>query len=120
MSDPAPGANPYKIYYQTWFLLLVITVAMLVAEKFHFPRVFLVLFLLLFMAVKAAMIAGNFMHLRFEKKNMAVMVASGIVLTSLILYVFITPESMHIKRKTTYPAQAPAATAGHPSPAPAH
>jgi cytochrome c oxidase subunit IV len=120
MSDPAPGTNPYKVYYQTWFLLLVITVAMLIAEKFHFPRVFLVLFLLLFMAVKAAMIAGNFMHLRFEKRNMAVMVGTGIVLTSLILYIFITPESIYIRRHTTYPATAPAAAAGHPSPAPAH
>ena len=31
------------------------------------PRWFLVVFLLAFMMVKAAMIGGNFMHLRFEK-----------------------------------------------------
>ena len=120
MSDDTHGKNPYRVYWVTWVALLIITVAMLIAEKFHVPRIFLVLFLLLFMAVKAAMIAGNFMHLRFEKKNMAVMVASGIVVTSLILYLFITPESIYIKRKTTYPALAPGAAVGHPSPAPAH
>ena len=59
--------EPLQIYWITWGILLVITVAMLAAEKFHMPRWFLVLFLLAFMMVKAAMIGGNFMHLRFEK-----------------------------------------------------
>jgi hypothetical protein len=73
MSETAPGANPYKIYWITWGILLVITVAMLAAEAFHLPRLFLVLFLLAFMMVKAAMIGGNFMHLRFERRNPALM-----------------------------------------------
>ena len=99
MSDHASG-NPYKIYRTTWVILLFITVAMLGAERFHMPRVFLVLFLLAFMAVKAAMIGGNFMHLRFEKTNLAVMVAVGIVVTSLILFSFLTPESASVLAKT--------------------
>jgi caa(3)-type oxidase subunit IV len=99
MSDHASG-NPYKIYLTTWVVLLFITVAMLAAESFHMPRVFLVLFLLAFMAVKAVMIAGNFMHLRYEKANLAVMVAVGIVLTSLILFSFLTPESASVLAKT--------------------
>jgi cytochrome c oxidase subunit IV len=49
------------------------------------------------MMVKAVMIGGNFMHLRFERKNLAFMVSSGILITSLILYAFITPESWHVK-----------------------
>jgi cytochrome c oxidase subunit IV len=104
------------VYHVTWFLLLVITVAMLVAEKFHFPRVFLVLFLLAFMVVKAVMIAGNFMHLRFERRNLAVVVASGIVVTSLILYAFITPESISVQRRTSYPVTA-SSPAAHSAPA---
>ena len=39
MSETAPGANPYKIYWVTWGILLVITVAMLAAEAFHMPRI---------------------------------------------------------------------------------
>ena len=38
------------------------------------------------MMVKAVMIGGNFMHLRYEKRNLAFMVAAGILVTSLILY----------------------------------
>jgi cytochrome c oxidase subunit IV len=97
MSEHAPGANPYKVYWITWGILLVITVAMLAAEMFHLPRWFLVLFLLAFMMVKAAMIGGNFMHLRFERSNLSWVVGLGILLTSLILYTFITPESWHVK-----------------------
>ena len=93
---PATTANPYRIYWVTWGILLVITVAMLAAESFHMPRWFLIVFLLAFMTVKAVMIGGNFMHLRYEKKNMAVMVATGIVVTSLILFFFIRPEARHV------------------------
>jgi hypothetical protein len=56
----------------------------------------LVIFLVAFMAVKAVMIAGNFMH----QSNLGVMVAAGIVVTSLILFLFITPETTCILAKT--------------------
>jgi len=110
MSETAPGTNPYRIYWITWVLLLMITVAMLAAEAFHLPRIFLVLFLVTFMMVKAAMIGGNFMHLRFERRNLALMVSLGILVTSLILYTFITPESWHVKA-TSAPAPEPAPAA---------
>jgi cytochrome c oxidase subunit IV len=94
--DAAPGQNPYRIYWVTWAILLVITVAMLAAEMFHMPRIVLVVFLLAFMMVKAVMIGGNFMHLRFEKKTLPWMVGIGILVTSLILYAFVSRESQHV------------------------
>ena len=87
---------------------------MLAAEKFHLPRLFLVLFLLVFMMVKATMIGGNFMHLRYEQRNLAVMVALGILVTSLILFSFITPESLSVKARRSEPVAAPPAPAHHP------
>ena len=95
-----PTAHPYRVYWVTWAILLVITVAMLAAESFHMPRWFLVVFLLAFMMVKATMIGGNFMHLRFERKNMRIMVAAGILLTSLILFAVIAPESWSVLAKS--------------------
>ena len=94
------SAHPYRIYWVTWAILLVITVGMLAAEKFHMPRWFLIAFLLTFMAVKAVMIAGNFMHLRFERRNLAVMVGAGIVVTSLILYAYVSQETARIMHLT--------------------
>jgi len=109
MAEAAKAHGPYRIYWITWGILLVITVAMLAAEKFHLPRIFLVLFLLVFMLVKATMIGGNFMHLRFERSNLAWMVGLGILVTSLILYTFITPESWHVKQSTDHAAPPTAA-----------
>jgi caa(3)-type oxidase subunit IV len=100
MSETAHG-SPYRVYWITWAILLVVTVAMLLAEKFHMPRWFLVVFLLAFMLVKASMIGGNFMHLRFEKANLALMVAGGLLVTSLILFAYIAPESWNVLRNTT-------------------
>lgn len=96
MSETAHGGNPYKIYWITWGLLLVITVAMLAAEQFHMPRWFLLVFLLAFMTVKAYMIGGRFMHLNFEKRSLGITVVAGLIVTSLILFLFITPESQHV------------------------
>src|ERR687897_2244627 len=89
------AGSPYRVYWVTWAILLVITVAMLAAESLHMPRWFLIVFLLAFMMVKAVMIGGNFMHLRYEKRSLAIMVSTGILVTSLILYLFITPEASH-------------------------
>lgn len=100
MSEQAHG-SPYRIYWVTWGILLVITVLMLLSEKFHLPRVLLVLYLLAFMMVKASMIGGNFMHLRFEHRRLAVIVAAGILVTSLILFAFITPEAWSVLAKST-------------------
>jgi cytochrome c oxidase subunit IV len=91
--------NPYRIYRVTWIILLIITVAMLAAEAFHLPRFFLIVFLLAFMMVKATMIGGNFMHLRYEKRSLAFVVAAGILVTSLILYAFISGETRHIMER---------------------
>jgi cytochrome c oxidase subunit IV len=99
MSDTGHD-KPYRVYWVTWGILLIITVSMLAAELLHLPRWFLILFLLSFMMVKALMIGGNFMHLRYEKANLAVMVFAGIMVTSLILLAFITPESWNVMHRT--------------------
>ena len=113
MSDHAQG-NPYRVYFVTWGILLVITGAMLLAEKFNMPRWFLLTFLLVFMAVKAAMIGGNFMHLRYEKRNLTFIVTAGLVVTTLILFFFITPESTHVREHTTTPVPVNPPTQGEP------
>jgi cytochrome c oxidase subunit 4 len=113
MSETAHGGSPYKIYIWTWVALLIITGAMLLAEGFHMPRWFLVVFLLVFMAVKAVMIGANFMHLKFEKRNLQVVVGAGLIVTTLILFFFITPEAAHVREKSTIPMTAPAGAPAH-------
>jgi len=109
MTENTQG-NPYGVYFRTWVYLLLITGGMLLAESLRMPRWFQLLFLLAFMMVKATMIGGKFMHLSHEKANLRFMVAFGLIVTSLILYFFITPESRHVLEHTTYKS-APAAPA---------
>jgi cytochrome c oxidase subunit IV len=99
---PATKGNPYRVYWITWVILLAITVTMLLAESLHMPQWFLIAFLLAFMMVKAVMIGGNFMHLRYEKRNLAVMVAAGILVTSLILFFFIRPEARYVLEHSSH------------------
>jgi cytochrome c oxidase subunit IV len=99
MSEPA-AQNPYAIYFRTWWILLIITGAMLASEAFHMPRLLLVVYLLAFMLVKAAMIGGNFMHLRHERTNLVVLVAVGLLVTSLIFVLFTSPEAASIAQKS--------------------
>jgi len=101
MTEATHGKSPYRAYWISWAILLTITVGMLVAEALHLPRWFLVMFLLSFMMTKAVMIGANFMHLRYEKRNLAFMVAAGILVTSLILYAFVSQESAHVLSHTT-------------------
>lgn len=99
MTETAQG-SPYRTYWITWVILLCITVLMLLAEKFHMPRWVLVVFLLAFMMVKASFIGGNFMHLRFERSNLTLVVALGILVTSLILFTFTTPETWNVLNRS--------------------
>lgn len=92
--------NPYRIYFTTWIALLVITVLMLGAEALHLPRWFLAASLVAFMFLKAVMIAGNFMHLKYEHRDLVITVAVGILVTSAILLAYITPESASVFQKT--------------------
>ncbi len=92
--------SPYRIYFTTWIALLVITVLMLGAEALHMPRWFLVAFLVSFMFIKAGMIAGNFMHLKYEHRDLVITVVVGILVTSGILLAYVAPESASVFQKT--------------------
>jgi cytochrome c oxidase subunit IV len=103
MSDLNKGKNPYKMYWVNWFILLVITLAMLGAESLHMSRWLLVPFLLVFMMVKATMISGSFMHLRFEHRRLWMMVLLGLLLTSVTLFIGLTPETYNVLARTPAP-----------------
>lgn len=84
----------YKSYWGTWAALLVLTLVMILADKGPLPRLALLAVLLGAMAAKAAMIAGNFMHLRQEHRRLILIVALSMVLTGLALFAGIAPDSL--------------------------
>ncbi len=74
----------YKSYWIAWFVLLMITLAMVsIGNK---PV------LALGMTVKALVIALFFMHLAFEKKSLIYSVGIGILVTTAVLVVLLVPD----------------------------
>ena len=92
---PKPG---YKLYWGTWAFLLLLTLLMLGTEFVALPKGILIAFLLAAMLVKASLIGAHFMHLRFEKLSLVVMVAAGILATAAILFGVIAFDGLRILR----------------------
>jgi cytochrome c oxidase subunit IV len=87
------GSSPY---WRIWFVLLVLTLVMVFIDQSPLTRSVLVLVLVGVMLIKVSLIAGYFMHLRFEKWNLILVVLVGLLITGLLLFVVIAPDGMRI------------------------
>ena len=87
-----------RLYWTTWFALLALTLVMLVLDRAPLSRPAFALVMVSAMIVKATLIAGNFMHLRFERAALVLAVVVGLFLNGLILYVLIVPDALRIVR----------------------
>jgi cytochrome c oxidase subunit IV len=85
-----------KIYWITWSVLLIFTVAMLWADSASLPRQAFVVFMLIAMLTKASIIGANFMHLKAERVQLILTVVVGLLVTGGILYVLIAPDAARI------------------------
>ena len=87
------GSSPY---WRIWFVLLVLTLVMVFIDQSPLTRSVLVFILVLAMLAKASLITGYFMHLRFEKLNLILVVLVGLLITGVILFALIAPDGMRI------------------------
>lgn len=85
-----------KLYWITWGWLLVLTVVMIVLDYSSIYKWVIVALLLLGMLGKASLIVANFMHLRFERTALVLIVAIGILFTAVALFAGIVPDAVHI------------------------
>lgn len=83
-------------HWRIWFVLLVLTLVMVFIDQSPLTRNLLVLVLVVVMLVKVSLIAGYFMHLRFEKLNLILVVLVGLLITGLLLFALIAPDGMRI------------------------
>ena len=85
-----------RIYWITWLVLLAFTVVMLWMDSVSIPRSAFVAFMLVAMLTKASIIGANFMHLRFERTPLVLIVVLGLLVTGAVLYVLIVPDAVRI------------------------
>ena len=97
MQNATQGSG-YRRYWITWIFLLVVTMIMLAMEYVSWPKWILLTVLLLAMLVKASVISGYFMHLRFEKPALIVIVAAGLLLVGLLLYALLAIDALRVNQ----------------------
>jgi caa(3)-type oxidase subunit IV len=90
-------ASNARVYWITWGVLLVLTVVMLAADGANIPKAAFLVLMIGAMAVKATLIAGNFMHLRHEHTGVILTVVFGLFVLAIILYVLIVPDAIRIR-----------------------
>ena len=83
----------YKIYADTWFWLLVITVLEVGVVLVHVPKVLLAVLLVVMALMKAALIMAYFMHLRYERLSFVYVVLTPLIL-GVILFFALVPDAL--------------------------
>jgi len=90
------GSATLKTYWITWSILLVVTLVMIVLDQTPMSRTAFVILMIAAMLVKATLIAGTFMHLRFERVALVLMIAIGLFVNGAILFGLIVPDAFRI------------------------
>ena len=90
-----------RVYWITWGVLLMVTMMMLLLDSAHISRTPFLIIMLGAMAVKASLIAGNFMHLRHENAGIIFTVVVGLFVCGLVLYTLISPDAARIHNMVT-------------------
>jgi cytochrome c oxidase subunit 4 len=88
------GAHPEPNYMAVFFALFVLTVAEVAVVFMHFlPRPVIVSCLILLAFAKATCVAAYFMHLRFEKRTLAIIAGTPIALV-VFLVLMLLPDAV--------------------------
>lgn len=91
MSQQTPGHKEPN-YWGVWLSLLILTIVELWVARAPMPRFAVVISLCALALVKAALVAAYFMHLKFEKYALILIVLSPLLLSA-ILYVGLVPDA---------------------------
>ncbi len=80
-------------YWGVWAALAVLTVIELLVAKAPVPKFIMVFSLCALALAKAALVAAYFMHLKFEKYALILVVLSPLLLSA-ILYIGLVPDAI--------------------------
>ncbi len=81
-------------YWMVWGALLILTVVELWVAKAPMVKAAIIVSLVALALAKAALVAGYFMHLKFEKWALVLVVLSPLVLSG-ILYIGLVPDAIN-------------------------
>ena len=93
----------YKVYWTIWVVLLVLTLGMIGVEALSLSSGIAILILVGAMMTKATLIAGWFMHLKFETRFIMLCLVLGTLLTAAFLVFLLLPDAIDANRMAEYP-----------------
>ena len=96
MTATRHSANRLRSYWAAWGVLLVLTLVMVVLDRVPLPPGSFLALVIAAMLAKATLIAGAFMHLRFERRALVAMIVVGLLLNAVILFGLILPDAIRI------------------------
>jgi cytochrome c oxidase subunit 4 len=96
MSATATHAAGSRLYLFVWFWLLALTVVEVVLAYRQLPIETMLFLLMSLSVVKAALIIAYFMHLKFERRSLALTLMPPLVICIILLMVFFFPDSLRL------------------------
>ncbi len=96
------GSHGYKGYWILWIVLLVVTMTMIAIGDSQLAKASQAVLLLLGSSVKASLIIFFYMHLRFENRNLILLVLIGIFLTGILMFVIPAYDGTNILEQRLY------------------
>lgn len=85
-----------RSYWIVWFVLLALSALMIVVDQSGPGRFILLALLLGGMLIKATLIAGQFMHLRQEKRSFTLLIVLTTVITAAIMFGLIAIDGIRV------------------------
>lgn len=96
------ASHGYKGYWMIWVVLLVATVTMIFIGDSQMSTAPQVVLLLMGSSIKATLIIFFYMHLRFEKMGLIMIVMVGIFVTSLLMFAIPAYDGTQILERSLY------------------
>jgi cytochrome c oxidase subunit 4 len=96
------ASHGYKGYWMIWVVLLVATVTMIFIGESQMSTALQVVLLLMGSSIKATLIIFFYMHLRFEKMGLTMIVMVGIFVTSLLMFAIPAYDGTQILERSLY------------------
>lgn len=96
------ASHGYKGYWMIWVVLLVATVTMIFIGDSQMSTAPQVVLLLMGSSIKATLIIFFYMHLRFEKMGLIMIVMVGIFVTSLLMFAIPAYDGAQILERSLY------------------
>jgi len=97
LSESHAAGSP-RLFFMIWIWLVVITAieVFLGYETQHFSPTFMLTLLVILSVVKAILIVSYFMHLKYEKPSLALLLIPSTVFCLCMILIFFFPDSLRL------------------------